>query len=383
MPKRKLSNIWILIISTIYIILGVVGFYVIKQAIDKNFQNEISFAINVSLAAIDPEKVKAAAGLLPGDISQSENFKLLKEQSIKIGDALTLNSIDAIYVLTEINGVYYFLVESTAFGKAGYVLPGAVYEQPPQEVKTIFKTKLSTTTAKYTDEYGTYISKFNPIFSPSGPDLVGVLGVDVDYSHYEKTLLKYEVMIIGIIFSVYLICILLFLYYKNLIAARVDIKRNEEKITTIINTIRDGVVVTDESGKIVFWNNACQNMFGHLATKTIGKRFDDLVVLNNVRNVRTGQQINYFSVTKVSDFLNQVLEIQVNNPRKKTLFLELIISTVDLHGSTLNIGLFKDITERKKREEDLNKMNKLMIGRETKMIELKEEIASLKNRFNG
>lgn len=382
MSKRKSFNPWLLIISAVFVILGVVIFYYIKQEIYKDFQNEISFAADISLAAVDQKKIKDVSDLLPSDVSQSENFKLLKAQFLEMGSALELNGIDAIYVLTEIKGTYYFVVESTIVGEAGYVPPGAAYEQPPRELKLASETRSTVTTEKYTDEYGTYISQFVPIISSTDGSLVGILGVDVDYNYYNKTLLRSELMFLGVLFFIYLIFILAFLNYQSRLKTRLETKRNEEKIITIINTIYDGVIATSASGKIVLWNNACQKMFGYQAEKAVGKKFDDLVVLNNVKNVNNGQQINYFSITKVSDFLNQTLEVQISNQKNKILFLELIISTVDLHGSSLTISLFKDITSRKKREEDINKMNKLMVGRETKMIELKEEISALKSKFN-
>jgi two-component system, sensor histidine kinase and response regulator len=65
------------------------------------------------------------------------------------------------------------------------------------------------------------------------------------------------------------------------------------------------------------------------------------------------------------------------------------IPLVDAKGNTVGVlGTYEDITERKEAEgklkqknEELQEMNKLMVGRELKMVELKNEIATLKEQL--
>lgn len=383
MFTKKGTIFWLLSISFSFVILGVIAFYYVSFTVKKNFENDIAFAVNISLAAINPDRVKNVSSLLPNDISQSEDFKRLKEQTIKLGKILASIGIDAIYVLNKIDENIYFLVESTPLGESGYVLPGALYEQPPKEVTDIFINHLSVNTPVYTDEYGTYISQFSPINNFSDNKFVGVLGVDIDYKHYQNILAKAHIATLIITSFLFLVAILLLFYFKNRQVANMEIKNNEKKITTIINTVHDGIVVTDNSGMIIFWNNACQNIFGYKSAQAINKKFDDLISFNKVIDVISDEQIKGFSLSGANNFLNQTFEIQISNAQKQELILELIISTAKLDKEVLIISLFKNITERKRKENEIGKMNKLMVGREIKMIELKEEIAALKNRLDS
>ena len=233
MIKKKETIFWILLIFISFVVLGVISFYYVGWQTEKNFRDEITFAVDISLASINPEKVKNVADLLPNDISQSEDFKRLKEQTVKIGKSLSSKGIDAIYILTRINEEIFFLVESTPEGESGYVLPGAIYEEPPQELDTVFKTRLPITMDPYTDEYGTYISQFSPLSTFIDKKFVGVLGVDVDYKYFQKIVAKaYLVILISEIF-LFLSSILAFFYFNNRKKARLEVEYSEKKIKVI------------------------------------------------------------------------------------------------------------------------------------------------------
>lgn len=379
--KIEKSTLWLLIITAVFIVLWAVSFYYIKQKVNKDFRDEISWVSEIALAAINPERVASIANTLPGDVSQSPDFKRLKEQAVKLGSVLLPRGIDAIYALVKVGDQVFFAVESTALGDPLYVEPGALYEEPPQAVASVFKNQVQIMADKYSDEYGTYISEFSPIRSFSDGRFIGVLGVDVDYNYLSQKLSTANKITFAVLFFLYVIVILIFLYFKNRAEIQLNIKRNEEKIATILNMISEGIVVTDEAGIIVFWNNACQAMFGYEAKEVIGKKFDKLVSYDNVINTSNNQVIKNFSLSKMSNFLNQMFEIKMNDFKKKDVVLELIISTANLHDKTLIISSFKDITERKKREEELKSskeelenINKFMVGRELRMVELKNEI---------
>lgn len=382
MIKKRETIFWVLLIFISFSVLGTIAFYFVSWQVDKNFREEINFAIEVSLSAINPDRVKNLANLIPGDISQTDDFKRLKDQAIKLGNALKIKGIDAIYILTKINGTTYFLVESTPLGEPGYVLPGAIYEKPPQDLDVVFKTRLPITMDPYTDEYGTYISQFNPISSFPDQKFVGVLGVDVDYAHYQKTIAAAHLLILLIASFLFLFTLLVFFYFKSRKKARLEIEYNENKIRTIINTVHDGIVVTSENGIINFWNNASQEIFGINQEDALNKKFNEIVNFSKVANLTSGERITNFSLFDFDKLINQILEVQITNSKKQDYFLELIISTTKFGEHILIVYLFKNVTERKKRENELEKMNKLMVGREVKMIELKEEIASLKNKLN-
>ncbi len=388
MLKKARVIIWILIITIVFIIFGITISYFIAKNDEQNFLEEIGWSSDISLAAINPERVKRLAEW-PADAVASEDYKRVREQILLLGDLFRLKGIDAVYLLAEKDGQVFFIAESSRPSDPGYVVPGAVYQEAPPEVAQVFKEGNSTYTEKYTDEYGTYISEFSPVRLFSNNELVAVLGVDVDYNYYWAALTKLKINFWLGCFLFYLLTLLVFISYSKQAAARLQIKDNEEKISRIIDTVLNGIVVVDEKENIIFWNKASENLFGVGISEAIGRKFSELVSFTNIVDVEGAHKIDNFIFSGGNDMGARLFELVMINRSGQRLVIELSLSFTELGKQKLAIGAFKDISERKKKIDELKKkkkeledLNNLMIGRELKMIELKKEISDLKERKN-
>ena len=72
----------------------------------------------------------------------------------------------------------------------------------------------------------------------------------------------------------------------------------------------------------------------------------------------------------------------------KAIPVEISSSVIDYHGRPAILSVARDITRRRmseqvlsERQAELEKINRLMVGRELKMITLKEKIKILENRL--
>ncbi len=110
--------------------------------------------------------------------AQDQYFQQINEQNIKIKKS----DPDLIYVYTMRKnelGIY-FVVDAGLPGEEGLSEFGTPYEEPSQTLVENFDQLQQTITETdfYTDEYGTFLSAYAPIYSSSGSK-VGVLGVDI------------------------------------------------------------------------------------------------------------------------------------------------------------------------------------------------------------
>ena len=178
------------------------------------------------------------------------------------------------------------------------------------------------------------------------------------------------------------------------------IKKNEKYLDNIINNVGDPIFVKDEQSRLLLVNNAFCDIFNLSKENIIGKTLAE--------DVAPEEMEMFLRIDK------QVLSTGVENINEESLtidgFEKKIISTkksrfIDEKGNKFLIGIIRDITERKKVEVELEKhrnqleelvkirteevslknnelqrMNKLFVGRELKMKELKNIIKELKSK---
>lgn len=365
------------------IVVGFVGFYFLEKNIKDDFDKEKIFTSDISIAAVNPDRISFVRDMLPSDISKLDDFARLKEEIIGLGAIFESKGIDAIYLLTKKGEDIYFIVESTPEGEPLYVSPGKLYEQAPPEITKAFNEGRAFTTEIYTDEYGTYLSQFTPITNKNG-EVVSVLGVDIDYLHYQSELKQASFIFwLGWLFISLLISII-FLYFQKSHQSKNQSIASEKKIMAISNSINDGIVVIDSVSEITFWNKTSEKIFGCSFERAVGLKFNDLVKFEEVLNISTGQKIANFILSFDNKFVDDILEVKIKKDKR---YYELHFSVTNINNESNLVCIFHDITLRREVEsklqeqkDEFKKLNDLMLGRESKMIELKKEILKLKSK---
>ncbi len=150
----------------------------------------------------------------------------------------------------------------------------------------------------------------------------------------------------------------------------------------ILNSIADPVFVKNDSFQFVYCNDALCDMLGLTKESIMGKTLGE--------SLPKDQMDHFLEVDKT------VLDSGKSNISEEPLTGKdgkiLIIITkktrfIDEQGNKFIVGIIRDVTEQKKVERELQvkiseleKINQVMIGREMKMVELKDELEKLKNK---
>jgi PAS domain S-box-containing protein len=172
------------------------------------------------------------------------------------------------------------------------------------------------------------------------------------------------------------------------------VKNSEQRLAQIINFLPDPTWVIDSEGKVVTWNQAMENLTGIAAEKMVGKGNYEYalpfygerrpVLIDLVREWNSEYEKKYLSIKKEGN--NLVSESHHPNLGDGGIYLSGIASLIyDADGQVAGaIESLRDTTERKHLEEEmrrnleeLERFNKLAIGREIKMIRLKQEVNEL------
>ncbi|MBN1550334.1 PAS domain S-box protein, partial [bacterium] len=133
---------------------------------------------------------------------------------------------------------------------------------------------------------------------------------------------------------------------------------SEEKFRAISTSAQDAIVMIDDNGKIIYWNKSAEKMFGYNSLDVMGKDAHLLLTPNNFHDTyRKG--FSAFRKSGKGFVVGKTKEFEAIK-KDGTLFpIELSVSAVRLRQKWSAIAILRDISVRKKMEEELRKTSKL------------------------
>ncbi|MDD2336551.1 MAG: PAS domain S-box protein [Geobacteraceae bacterium] len=134
----------------------------------------------------------------------------------------------------------------------------------------------------------------------------------------------------------------------------------KERLAVTLRSIGDGVVTTDTSGNVVLLNKVAENLLGWSQAEAAGKHLDEVLTIVNKKN----RQRNENPVTRV--LLTGCIEelanhtVLVSREGKERIIADSAAPIRDKENRIVGTVLvFRDITEKRKMEEELLKAQKL------------------------
>ncbi len=162
-----------------------------------------------------------------------------------------------------------------------------------------------------------------------------------------------------------------------------DRKKAEEalgRLSAIVASAEDAIISKDLNGVIQTWNVGAEMIFGYTAEEAIGKNISLLVppdhedeVPDILRRLSQGEHIENFETVRMRKD-GTIIPVSLN-----------FSAIRDANGKVIGASkIAHDITARKRAEEELRqsneeltRFNRVMIGREARIIEMKKEVNEL------
>lgn len=138
-----------------------------------------------------------------------------------------------------------------------------------------------------------------------------------------------------------------------------QIAESELRHRLIMNGALDAIIHMDLKGHIRFWNQQAEYIFGWTAEEAMGKEMASLIVPPEYRDAhRNG--LNLFRKTGDGPVLNKPLEITATNKEGHLFPIELAIIPIRENEDVFFCGFIRDITARKKAEEEIKANEELL-----------------------
>ena len=165
------------------------------------------------------------------------------------------------------------------------------------------------------------------------------------------------------------------------------LRESEERFHTVSSITQDAVVMIDHNGRITFWNEAAERMFGYARGEVIGKELHSILAPGRYHE-EFQRGFERFRTSGEGPVVERVVEVYAVKKGGEEFPIELSVSAVKRAGGWCAVGIMRDISERKETErslserlEELERFRKATVQREFRMKELKEELRTLRRRI--
>lgn len=145
----------------------------------------------------------------------------------------------------------------------------------------------------------------------------------------------------------------------------------------------DAIVSIDEGGAIILWNPSAERIFGYSEKEMIGRSVEALIPEEYRQQHFAG--LKRFVSTGQSRLIGKMSEVEGIRKDGTVVSVELSLSAEREGGRWIFTSVVRDISERKKLEDELRqklvemeRINKIMVGREIRMQEMRDEIKALR-----
>ena len=134
-------------------------------------------------------------------------------------------------------------------------------------------------------------------------------------------------------------------------------QETEKKLLAITNTAADGIVLMDNDANISYWNPGAERIFGYGPKEAIGREMHLLIAPEEFHDAyREG--FKRFRETGQGPAVGNTLEFTAIRKNGDRFPIEVSISSVKLSGKWYAAGIIRDISDRKRMEEELVRASK-------------------------
>ena len=163
-------------------------------------------------------------------------------------------------------------------------------------------------------------------------------------------------------------------------------RQTADKLRIVSAAAQDAIIMMDSAGRIAFWNEAAQRIFGYTAQEAQGKNLHELIVPPRY-HADCEKGFAAFSSTGQGPIIGKTLELTGLRKDGTEIVTEHSISAVKTNEEWHAIGIVRDVTERKAMQrkleqqlDELRRFEKVAMTRELRMKELVEENRALRER---
>jgi PAS domain S-box-containing protein len=379
MKKNKIIKLRIILFFAIIVYLFLFFFYiknVWNDSLEEKSRRVKDFTKTIEIG-LSGEMIKLLTST-PQDIG-SIPYGSIKDRLVRFKQID--KEVFFVYLMAKRDEKIYFMADSEPGDSKNYSYPGQYFQEAESIIYDSFEKNEIIITKPTIDRWGTWVSVLAPIKNNEG-QTVAVLGIDYPADEWTKQAI-FSASATGLIGTIILVIFILFyIIIEMAINSKIKeqhLEKNKMRYESLIKQSRTFIWEVDLDLKYIYVSDNSKDIIGYNPTELVGKKtvFD----LHPKEGLEKFKE-DVLGVIKRKEKINNLENPMVTKKGEVVWVLSSGVPVLDKNGTLKAYrGSDMDITERKKSVDDMQKINKFMIGRELRMIDLKKEIVALKEQL--
>lgn len=133
------------------------------------------------------------------------------------------------------------------------------------------------------------------------------------------------------------------------------LKDSQAKLEAIVDNTVDGLITIDELGHIETFNKSCQRIFGYKSDEVVGQNVK--VLMPEPYHKEHDGYLKHYKSTGEKKIIGIGREVRGKRKNGTIFPLDLSISEVNIEGRKIYSGIVRDISDRKKAEDEIIRSN--------------------------
>ncbi len=164
--------------------------------------------------------------------------------------------------------------------------------------------------------------------------------------------------------------------YQDLVRSD-ELQRQEVLLRSITCSATDAIILVDGHGSVTYWNWAAESLFGFSQGEALGRDLHQMLVPSDLRpEARAGWR--HFLRTGEGLKIGHVVELVARRKDGTEVPVEVSASTLDGPAGPVVVGIVRDITERRRSEDELHRAR---IELEERVVERTTELSQANERL--